>query len=153
MVPQAQSKSGFYSHYFVVPKKDGGLRPILDLRTLNYALMRWMFRMIALKQIISQICQGDWFFCLDLKDAYFHIQIAPHHRPFFRFNLQGCIHLYTVLPFGMSLAPCTFKKCIDVALSPPRQMGIRILNYLDDWLILTQSEVELLSHRSLLLSH
>ncbi len=32
-------------------------------------------------------------------------------------------------------------------------MGIRILNYLDDWLVLTLSEVELLYHRSLLLSH
>ncbi len=38
-------------------------------------------------------------------------------------------------------------------LSPLRQMGIRILNYLDDWLILAQSEVELLSHRTLILSH
>ncbi len=30
-------------------------------------------------------------------------------------------------------------------------MGIRILNYLDDWLILAQSDVELLSHRTLAL--
>ncbi len=42
---------------------------------------------------------------------------------------------------------------MDAALSPLRQMGIRILNYLDDWLILAQSEVELLSHRTLILSH
>ncbi len=33
--------------------------------------------MITLKQIISQICPGDWFMSLDLKDAYFHIQVAP----------------------------------------------------------------------------
>ncbi len=43
-------------------------------------------------------------------------------------------------------------KCVDEALSPLRQMGICILNYLDDWLILDQSEAELLSHRSFLLS-
>ncbi len=42
---------------------------------------------------------------------------------------------------------------MDAALSPLRQMGVRILNYLDDWLVLAQSEVELLSHRTLLLSH
>ncbi len=32
-------------------------------------------------------------------------------------------------------------------------MGTHILNYLDDWLVLAQSEVELLSHRTHLLSH
>ncbi|KAI2664125.1 ORF V: Enzymatic polyprotein [Labeo rohita] len=42
---------------------------------------------------------------------------------------------------------------LDAALFPLRQKGIRILNYLDDWLILAQSEAELLSHRALLLSH
>ncbi len=31
MVPPHKRKSGFYSRYFIVPKKDGGLRPILDL--------------------------------------------------------------------------------------------------------------------------
>ncbi len=153
MVPPALSESGFYSRYFLIPKKDGGLRPILDLRCLNHALMRRPFRMITLKQILSQICTGDWFCSLDLKDAYFHIQIAPHHRRFLRFTFEGVAYQYMVLPFGLSLAPRTFTKCMDAALSPLRQMGIRILNYLDDWLILAQSEVELLSHRTLILSH
>ncbi len=31
-VPPADMRSGFYSPYFIVPKKGGGLRPILDLR-------------------------------------------------------------------------------------------------------------------------
>ncbi len=75
-VPPAQSESGFYSHYFLIPKKDGGLRPILDLRLLNHTLTKRSFRMITLKQILSQIRPGDWFMSLDLKDAYFHIQVA-----------------------------------------------------------------------------
>ncbi len=33
--------------------------------------------MITLKQILSQIYSGDWFMSLDLKDAYFHILVAP----------------------------------------------------------------------------
>ncbi len=149
-ISPAQSESAFYSRYFIVPKKDGGLRLIFDL---NRALMKWPFRMITSKQILSQICPGDWFFWLDLKDAYFHIQITPHHRLFLRFAFEGVAYQYTVLPFGLSLASRTFTKCMDAALSPLRQMGIRILNYFDDWLILAQSEDKLLSHRSVLLSH
>ncbi len=80
IVPPAQSVSGFNSRYFLFPKKDGGLQPILDLRLPNYALMKRSFRIITLKQILPQICLGDWFMSLDLKDMYFHIQVAPHHR-------------------------------------------------------------------------
>ncbi len=30
-VPHSNKETRFYSQYFIVPKKDGGLRPILDL--------------------------------------------------------------------------------------------------------------------------
>ncbi len=34
-VPPAKMKKGFYSPYFIVPKKGGGMRPILDLWVVN----------------------------------------------------------------------------------------------------------------------
>ncbi len=42
---------------------------------------------------------------------------------------------------------------MDAALSPLRASGMRILNYLDDWLILAQSRDTLLSHIDSLLIH
>ncbi len=45
--------------------------------------------MITLKPIISQLCPGDWFMSLDLKDAYFHIEVVPHHKLFLRFAFKG----------------------------------------------------------------
>ncbi len=152
-VPPHELESGFYSRYFVVPKRDGGLRPILDLRPINRALCERPFRMLTLKQILAQIRPGDWFASVDLKDAYFHIQIAPHHRRFLRFAFENTAYQYSVLPFGLALAPRTFSKCVDAALSPLRAGGMRILNYLDDWLILAQSRDTLLSHIDSVLIH
>ncbi len=152
-VPPHELESGFYSRYFVVPKRDGGLRPILDLRPINRALCERQFRMVTLKQILAQIRPGDWFASVDLKDAYFHIQIAPHHRRFLRFAFENTAYQYSVLPFGLALAPRTFSKCVDAALSPLRAGGMRILNYLDNWLILAQSRDTLLSHIDSLLIH
>ena len=34
-VERSDRKAGFYSRYFLIPKKDGGLRPILDIMGLN----------------------------------------------------------------------------------------------------------------------
>ena len=109
--------------------------------------------MLTIRKLLAQVRQGDWFISLDLKDAYFQIQINPRHRPFLRFAFEGHVYQYAVLPFGLSLAPRTFTKCMDTALAPLRSQGLRILNYLDDWLILAQSRTELLSHRAVLLDH
>ncbi len=81
----------------------------------------------------------DWFAAIDLKDAYFHVSILPRHRPFLRFAFEGRAYQYKVLPFGLALSPRVFTKVVEGALVPMREQGIRILNYLDDWLSLGNS--------------
>ncbi len=61
--------------------------------------------MLAMKTIMSQIQGGDWFVTIDLKDAYFHIQVVQRHRSFLRFAFGGKAYQYKVLPFGLALAP------------------------------------------------
>jgi hypothetical protein len=41
LVPPGQEGQGFYSTFFIVPKKDGGLRPILNLYTWKNLISRW----------------------------------------------------------------------------------------------------------------
>ncbi len=146
-------RSGFYSPYFIVPKKGGGLRPILDLRVLNRGLHRLPFKMLTPKRIFGCVRPQDWFAAFDLKDVYFHVSILPRHRPFLRFAFEGRAYQYKVLPFGLSLSPRVFTKVAEAALVPLREQGVRILNYLDDWLILAQSRDQLCEHRDLVLSH
>ncbi len=152
-VPPADMRSVFYSPYFIVPKKSGGLRPILDLRVLNRALHRLPFKMLTPKRIFGCVRPQDWFAAIDLKDAYFHVSILLHHRPFLRFAFEGRAYQYKVLPFGLSLSPRVFTKVAEAALVPLREQGVRILNYLDDWLILAQSQDQLCEHRDMVLSH
>ncbi|KAL0185776.1 hypothetical protein M9458_017446, partial [Cirrhinus mrigala] len=83
VVPPHDRESEFYRRYFIVPKKkDGGLRPILDLRRFNRSVMWLKFKMLTVKQVVSQIRSEDWFVTTDLKDAYFHVSILPQHRKF-----------------------------------------------------------------------
>ncbi len=152
-VPPAKMRQGFYSPYFIVPKKGGGLRPILDLRVLNRALHKLPLKMLTHRRMIKCIQPQDWFAAIDLKDAYFHVSILPRHRPFLRFAFEGRAWQYRVLPFGLSLSPRVFTKVVEGALTPLREVGVRILNYLDDWLILAQSREQLGDHRDLVLRH
>ncbi len=152
-VPQSEVERGFFSRYFLIPKRDGGLRPILDLRRLNLSLYKGKFKMLTMRTIMSQVQEGDWFVTIDLKDAYFHIQVVHRHRRFLRFAFGGKAYQYKVLPFGLALAPRTFTKCMDAALAPLGLQGIRVLNYLDDWLILAHSRELVSRHRDIVLGH
>ncbi len=124
---------------FLSSKEGSGLHSILDLRVLKDTVMQLKFKMLTFRQIIPQIRFEDWFVTIDLKGTYFHTSILPYHRKFLRFPLRGRAYQYQVLPFGLALSPRTFTKCINVALAPLRLQGIRIMNYIDDWLILAQS--------------
>lgn len=57
-VSTERSESCFYSHYFLILKKDG--RTILNVRHLNRTLMRQPFRMLTMKQILKQIGLYQW---------------------------------------------------------------------------------------------
>ncbi|MGL5828609.1 MAG: hypothetical protein ACRC0L_03445, partial [Angustibacter sp.] len=41
------------AEYFIVPKKSGGLRPILDLRVFNRYLLKLPFKMLTARRIMS----------------------------------------------------------------------------------------------------
>ncbi len=152
-VPHSNRETGLYSRYFIVPKKDGGLRPILDLWVRNDSVKQLKFKMLTLRQIVPQIRSEDWFVTIDLKDAYFHISILLYNRKFLRFAFGGRAYQYRVLPFGLALSPRTFTKCIDAALEPLCLKGIRIMNYIDDSLILAQLLLLAVRHRDVVLAH
>ncbi|XP_065325845.1 uncharacterized protein LOC134621241 [Pelmatolapia mariae] len=153
VVPASETDKGWYSRYFVVPKKGGGLRPILDLRVLNTYLRTYRFKMLTLRQLLNAVGPGDWFATIDLTDACFHVAIHPKHRQFLRFAFEGVAYEYLVLPFGLSLAPRTFTKCAEAVLAPLRERGIRILAYLDDWALVACSREQAETQLSLVLSH
>ncbi|XP_059894386.1 uncharacterized protein LOC132447566, partial [Gadus macrocephalus] len=150
--PQEQL-DGFYSTYFLVPKKDGGFRPILDLRGLNQFLKVLPFHMLRVADVLQAIAQGDWFVSIDLKDAYFHVPITQRHRRFLRFAFLGKVYQFRVLPFGLSLAPRIFTRCVAAALSPLQATGMAILPYLDDWLVISPTREQAVRDTAMLLSH
>ena len=142
-----------FSRYFLVPKKDGSYRPILDLRVLNRALMPFKFRMLTPRRLVQFIRPKDWFVTIDLKDAYFHVSIHPKHQRFLRFAFRGIAHKFHSLPFGLALAPRVFTKCVEAAIAPLRQQGLRLFNYLDDWLLCVCSRAAAVQDCHLLVAH
>ena len=82
---------------------------------------------------------GEWVTSIDFKDAYFHIPIHSQSRKYMRFHLQGRSYQSKALPFGLSTAPMEFTVVAKEVKLMALQRGIRIHQYLDDWLVRASS--------------
>ena len=142
---------GFYSRLFLVPKQTGGWRPVLDLSPLNKFLSLTEFKMETPRSVCQAVQPGDWMCSIDLKDAYFQVPVAPESRPFLRFTFQARTFQFRCLCFGLATAPQVFTRVFAVVSKIAHSQGIRLLRYLDDWLILGASEGRTLQARDMVL--
>ena len=92
---------GYYSRIFLVPKKNGKLRLIIDLSVLNHFVYTQTFKMETQRKVRKAIQLNDWAFSLDLTDAYLHILIHHRSRKYLRFTLRGRVYQFKAIPFGL----------------------------------------------------
>ena len=151
-VPFAQRLQGLYSTFFLVPKKSGDLRAVINLRPLNQYLKTQHFKMDTLKTVLNLVKKDDWAISIDLKDAYFHVLIHPKHRKYLRFCIQGRAFQFRALAFGPKTSPRVFTKIVAVAAAHLKMQSIRLAVYLDDWLALNARRRFLLENREAILS-
>ena len=132
---RVQTSLAFFNRLFIVPKPNHKWRPILDLSTLNQFLRVKTFKMETPETIRTSLQQEEWVTSLDFSDAYFHIPIHYTSRKFLRFHFQNQSYQFRALPFGLSTAPMEFTGVVKEVKLMAQSQGIRIHQYLDDWLI------------------
>ena len=133
--PSQIRERGFYSNMFLVQKSSGAWRPIINLKALNAHIHAPHFTMDSIEKIRPILGPHEWAISIDLKDAYFHIEMAPQSRKYLRFTHKGEVYQFRVLAFGLSTAPYIFTALMDTVLIHLKRQGINIHMYLDDWLI------------------
>ena len=145
----------FYSRILLVPKKDGGFRPVFDLKSLNAFVVKEKFKMATPRVVTSALHKGDWAVSIDLKDAYFHVPIHVRSRRLLRFALtmddELRIFQFRALPFGLTSAPRVFTKVILPVGQSAHMRAVCLLQYLDDWLLRSPYKLPLARHTSWLL--
>ena len=130
----------FYSRIFAIPKKDGGQRPILDARGINRHVRKIHFKMEGLHTVRELLVKNDWFTKIDLSDAYLTLPVHRKSRRFLAFRWKGKTYVWKTLPFGLTSAPRVFSKVMRTVMKYLRARGIRIVQYLDDMLILNTTK-------------
>ena len=104
--PVLDGSPGFYSSMFLVPKRTGGFRPIINLK--NLSVVKEKFKMETQRAIRKALHQGEWVTSIDLKDAYFHVPVKSAARKYLRFFHDSQTYQFKALPFGLTSAPQEF---------------------------------------------
>ena len=120
----------FISNLFLVPKKTGDLRPVINLKPLNKFVVKRHFKMETISVARELINSNDYLASVDLSDAYL------------RFIWNEQLYEFVCLPFGYSLAPRTFTKVLKPLYSLLRSNGMKVCYYIDDTLIIAAPEAE-----------
>ena len=147
-----KSSLAFYNRLFLVPKPNRKWRPILDLSKLNLFLTTSTFKMETPETIWLSLQKGEWVTSLDFSDVYFHIPIAQRSRKYLRFHLNKVNFQFTSLPFGLAMALLEFTKVVKEVKLMAQARGIRIHQYLDDWLLRAPCQATCLQHTRILLA-
>ena len=128
------------SRAFLVPKKNGGFRLVINLRPVNPYCVKHSCRYESLKVLQSIATQDCYMFAMDLQDGYHCLNIRPEDRRCVTFELQGEVFQCAALPFGWCNSPFYFSKLMRVFVqhirAPFGRVGLRVLPYLDDFLFL-----------------
>ncbi len=96
--------------------------------------------------VVRSLTQSnDYMMKLDLKDAYYTVAVHPEYRRFLRFVFNGKTFEFQCLSFGLKSAPRAFTRLMTLTITHIRSLGIRVVIYLDDLLILHQVPIVLQS--------
>ena len=110
---------GFYSRIFLVPKKNGEFRLIIDLSLLNRYIEKQAFKIETVKSVRQAMRLNDWAVSIDLTDAYLHVPIHHQSRKYLRFVgvvgwCEGAVYLTSPgrptdigLQLGKACYPCS----------------------------------------------
>ena len=138
----------FISPVFTRPKKDGTFRMILNLKQLNKEITYHHFKMDTLQTALKLITQNCFMASIDLKDAYYSVPICQEDKRLLRFRWKGQLWQFECLPNGIAMAPRKFTKLLKPVFACLRQKGHISTSFLDDSLLVSDSETECLSNVS-----
>ena len=126
----------------MVPKRKS-FRLVTDLRTINQHSLVKTFRNENIDDVLEAVNPTDQLVTFDIEDGFFNVRIRPEHSKYLAFRWKNNVYYWNVLPFGWSSSPFHFCKIVRAFVGFLRQNNVRIVSYVDDFILAAiLSEIE-----------
>ena len=132
------SNSGWSSPVVMVRKADGTRRFCNDYRKVNAVTEPDAYPLPNMQDILRKLRRAKYITTLDLKSAYHQILLDEKARAITAFTVPGMgLFQYRRMPYGLTNAPATFQRLIDLVLGP--ELEPYVYAYLDDVIIVAET--------------
>ncbi|GFT56532.1 retrovirus-related Pol polyprotein from transposon 297 [Trichonephila clavipes] len=105
-----ESCSDFSSPVVVCKKKDGTMRLSIDNRKLNKKIVKDRYPLPIIEEVLDKLGNGKIFTTLDLKNAFFHVDVDEASRKYTAFVAETSQYEFLKVPFGLSISSKTISK-------------------------------------------
>lgn len=124
---------------FVVTNANGKKRLIFDGRALN-KLLRRARGTVSYESVRDALyVRARYATKLDIEAAFRHVAVKDDDQRWLCFAMEGRVFRYKTLPFGLSWSPTLFYNCLRPTVDRLRRQGIRLVWYVDDFLVTADS--------------
>ncbi|GJZ44312.1 reverse transcriptase domain-containing protein [Tanacetum coccineum] len=130
------------SNPVMVKKHDGSWRMCVDFTDLNKACPQDCYPLREIDWKVESLCGYPFKYFLDAYKGYHQIQMAEQDKEKTAFHTSHGVYCYTKMPFGLKNAGATYQRLVDKAFD--RQIGRNLEIYVDDLVIKSHTETELL---------
>ena len=138
-----KSTSPWASPIVLVRKKDGSVRLCTDYRTVNSFTKKDAFPLPKIADCLDAVAGAKYFSTLDLTSGYNQIPVAKEDIPKTAFVTKHGLFECPKLPFGLTNAPATFQRVMELALQG-LQWNICLV-YIDDIIIYSTNFIDHIS--------
>ena len=126
------------------------MRPVINLKSLNFWVRPQHFKMEGIHTLREIVAQDDWLAKLDLKDAYFSPDQSGTLKVSSFCGGPSPISIY-VSPVRSVLRSLAFTKVLKPVVAFLRGLGVRLIVYIDDMLVIEKSPAEARDHMEALI--
>lgn len=130
-----RASSPYCSAVHVARKKGPDLfRYCVDLRALNKQLDYSRYPLPTCQELIDKLAGSDWFSTIDLKSAYWQIEVEEESKRLLAFeSVEHGMLQFTRLPMGVLVSSFEFQQRIEEVLRG--MVGRNVLVYQDDVIV------------------
>ncbi|KAG0420244.1 Transposon Tf2-9 polyprotein [Dictyocoela roeselum] len=130
-----ETHSDIVSPAFVIKKKNGKIRLVIDYRHLNSITTKCHQLTPNMFELLSKLKGASLFSSIDLNQGYYQVSIAKEDIYKTGFRIMKRTFVFNKMPFGLCNAPATFQRTMNEMLKNINNTLI----YLDDILIYSKN--------------